>query len=318
MNRHRVSRLLASGAAAAVVLVGCGSDDADSDESASADSTSTEDTTAATAAPTEPVETEPAETTADTEPVETEPAETTADTEPDTTEGTEPADTTGDTTDTDGAAGSSAAGCDEWIEADNQVTALVMGGQGDPESVNTAIDAAIEATGDEISPTIAELKEVAQPSFTDPEAEPSPELFELYGEAIEWAAASCNVTTLDVVGVDYGYGGMPLEVDAGYTVVNFENQGKELHEMFVVRYNDDTTETLEELFALPEEEAFTKVTPVNAAFAPPGETDTVSLNLAEPGRYVALCAIPVGTVGETEGDGPPHFVEGMFQEFTVS
>ena len=88
--------------------------------------------------------------------------------------------------------------------------------------------------------------------------------------------------------------------------------------MFAMRFNDDTTETMEELFELSEEEAFSKITPINSAFASPGDTDTVSWNLTEPGRYAIVCFISVGSVGETEGDGPPHFTEGMIHEFTVS
>ena len=37
-----------------------------------------------------------------------------------------------------------------------------------------------------------------------------------------------------------------------------------------------------------------------------------------PGEYVAVCFIPVGTMPDHEGTGPPHFVEGMKQEFTVT
>ena len=77
-------------------------------------------------------------------------------------------------------------------------------------------------------------------------------------------------------------------------------------------------ETLDEIFAGPHEEIFGKITPVNAAFAPPGESDAGSWNLETPGNYAVVCFIPVGAVGETEGDGPPHLTEGMIHEFTVS
>ena len=69
---------------------------------------------------------------------------------------------------------------------------------------------------------------------------------------------------------------------------------------------------------LPEEEVFSKITLVNATFADPGGTDAASWNLNSPGRYAVVCFIPVGSVGEAEGDGPPHFTEGMVQEFEVT
>ena len=88
--------------------------------------------------------------------------------------------------------------------------------------------------------------------------------------------------------------------------------------MFAFKINDGVTESLDELFALPEDEVFGKITPVNATFASPGESDSGSWNLTSPGTYAVVCFVPVGSVGEAEGDGPPHFAEGMVQEFTVS
>lgn len=41
----------------------------------------------------------------------------------------------------------------------------------------------------------------------------------------------------------------------------------------------------------------------------------------EPGDYAALCFIPTGSTmansDEPDGDGPPHFTQGMKTEFTV-
>jgi hypothetical protein len=88
--------------------------------------------------------------------------------------------------------------------------------------------------------------------------------------------------------------------------------------MFAFMINDGVTESLDELFALPEDEVMGKITPVNAAFAMPGDTDTGSWNLTSPGNYAVVCFVPVGSVAETEGDGPPHFTEGMIHEFTVT
>lgn len=47
------------------------------------------------------------------------------------------------------------------------------------------------------------------------------------------------------------------------------------------------------------------------------------MNIDEPGRYVAVCFIPVGTTPETppedfENLGPPHALQGMVAEFEVS
>jgi uncharacterized cupredoxin-like copper-binding protein len=212
----------------------------------------------------------------------------------------------------------SAAACDAWIAADDAVISYLFTGQGDAESVTAAIDAAIEAADPEIEQTLIDLKAASADQIQNPESEGSDETLELYGDTIAWAGDNCDVDTLDVTAVDYAFEGVPDELPTGYTVVTFSNEGQEQHEMFALRFNDDTTESLEELSELPDEEVFTKISPVNATWAPPGGSDTVSWNLAEPGRYAIVCFIPVGSVGESEGDGPPHFAEGMVQEFTVT
>lgn len=218
----------------------------------------------------------------------------------------------------DDSGGDSAAACDAWIAADDAVIGYLFTGQGDADSVNAAIDAAIEVAEPAIEQTLIDLKESAQPQFADPESEGSDETLELYGDTLAWVGDNCDVETLDVTAVDYGFEGVADELPTGYHVVTFSNEGQEQHEVFALRFNDGTTESLEEIVELPEEEVFSKISPVNATFAPPGGSDTVSWNLAEPGRYAIVCFIPVGSVGNAEGDGPPHFTQGMFREFTVT
>ncbi len=208
--------------------------------------------------------------------------------------------------------------CDTWIAADAAVINYLFTGEGDADSVNAALDAAIAAAPDDNAQTITDLKETAQPQLEDPESDAPEETLELYSDAIAWAGENCGGETLDVTATEYKYDGVPDELATGYHVLNFSNEGKEQHEMFAFKINDGVTESVEELLALPEEEVFGKITPVNAVFAPPGESDTGSWNLESPGSYAVVCFVSVGSVGETEGDGPPHFTEGMVQEFTVT
>lgn len=276
--------LVAASAAALLVLGACGSDDDDADTNTASDSTSAP---AATEVPT-------------------------ATETPDAPDSTDAAD---DGTD---AAVDLTAACSSWFAADAAVISFLFTGQGDVDSVNAAIDDAIAAADPAIEQTLVDLKEAAQPQLENPELDGGDETLTLYEDTIQWAGENCDVATYDVSAVDYGFEGLPDELSTGYTVVTFSNTGQEMHEMFALRYNDDTTETIDQLFELPEEEAFSKITPVNAAFAPPGASSTVSWNLTEPGRYAIVCFIPVGSVGDAEGEGPPHFTQGMIREFTVS
>jgi hypothetical protein len=113
--------------------------------------------------------------------------------------------------------------------------------------------------------------------------------------------------------------------EAGPVSFDLSNEGKELHELVLVKKNDSTTETFDQLLELPEEQAQKKTTTVASAFAEPGGTDYAVVDL-EPGEYLAVCFIPVGFTPEaaaaaetsgTEPSGPPHFTEGMRAEFTV-
>jgi len=211
-----------------------------------------------------------------------------------------------------------AAACDTWIAADAAVIGFQFAGEGDATSVNAAIDSAIAAADPANEQTLTDLQASVQEQLEDPESEGNDETFSLYSDAITWAGESCDVETFDVTAVDYGYEGVPATLSTGYHIVNFTNTGDENHEMFAFRFNEGTTESIDELFALPEEEVFSKITPVNATFAPSGGADTISWNLTEPGQYAVFCAIPVGSIGEVEGDGAPHFTQGMIEEFTVS
>lgn len=120
---------------------------------------------------------------------------------------------------------------------------------------------------------------------------------------------------LDVTGVDFSFEDLPSQVEAGRVALRFTNgtEAGEAHELVLMRKSDGTTESLDELLQLPEEEAMTKLAPVGVAFSDePGGTATTLVDL-EAGDYVAVCFIPTG--GE---DGPPHFMEGMAAELTVT
>lgn len=131
---------------------------------------------------------------------------------------------------------------------------------------------------------------------------------------------NCGWSTQEVTASEYAFEGVPEELGTGPTSFELSNDGAELHELILVRKNDGVTATAEELLALPEEEALTQVTQVAPpAFAGPGEADYLVADL-EPGDYIGVCFIPVGTTSEDAPppEGPPHAMQGMVTEFTVS
>lgn len=180
----------------------------------------------------------------------------------------------------------------------------------------------LAAAYEEIIPSLPEEAKADAQSFADQVAEvaetgdPGDLSPGLDAATVAAVIESCGVESYDVTMVDYGFEGIPETVPAGPSAFAFENTGKEQHEFILLRKKDGVTESVEELLALPEEEAMTKATFVNAGFADAGGDGALIAKL-EPGDYVYACFIPVGTVGEAEGDGPPHAIEGMAGEFTV-
>lgn len=204
---------------------------------------------------------------------------------------------------------------------------LAMGaafGSEDPALIGPAVEAVTAAAPADVLPTVEAVLAAE---------EESPEFEAAYGELIAWMQENCGFAQINVTLSEYAFGGIPAELPAGGAVVSALNTGEEVHEIVVFRLNDDVTMTVEELLALPEEEAFPNLTFTGAGFAVPGETGTAVLNLT-PGRYVAICFLPEGLTAEIFEQaggqigpdvsfppgaelGPPHFVHGMVEEFTV-
>lgn len=142
------------------------------------------------------------------------------------------------------------------------------------------------------------------------------------------SGAPSGATTVEVVATDYAFSDVGDEL-TGPVTFTMRNDGAELHEMVIVRKNDGVTTSFEELLALPEDEAFAQVQFVGQVMAEPGQTAPDSLTAEAPGEYLMVCFIPQGMTempsldpnasGPPDlGDGPPHFVLGMLQEFTIA
>ena len=162
----------------------------------------------------------------------------------------------------------------------------------------------------------ADVTSVVKALKTDPSALFTDDSVGEAGAAIDvWALENCDYEVVDVTAADYSFTGMPTTLPKGKVVVQMENTGAEPHVMVVVRKKTDAT--TEELLALPENQALKQLEEIGSVFAPAGESGTGYLELKKAGDYIALCPIPQGSHGDTQGSGPPHFVEGMVTDFTV-
>ncbi len=141
--------------------------------------------------------------------------------------------------------------------------------------------------------------------------------------------------TVDVRAIDYAYVDVPTSVAAGTSFALTNESEDEAHELVAVRLPDDEQRPVAELVALPPEEFGPLMEGVRTVvLAAPNEGGIAVVgdgSLDEPGRYALFCIIPIGADPEeylakaatSDGPpdvagGPPHMVEGMFAEITVT
>jgi hypothetical protein len=184
--------------------------------------------------------------------------------------------------DTEATASDAAQFCDAEVAAEAAVAS------GDPATIGPALEALVAAAPEDIGATVEDVIANAEAGPGDPAFD------EAYGAMIEYMQANCGFGELNVAASEYAFGGIPEEVAAGPTIVTLENIGEQVHEIVILRINDDVTLTAEELLALPEEELESMVTFLGETFAVPGSPGHTVLDLT-PGRYAALCEIPEGT-----------------------
>jgi hypothetical protein len=139
----------------------------------------------------------------------------------------------------------------------------------------------------------------------------------------QYVVDNCGYQTVDVSMGDYSFTGVPESLDKGVAAFVLSNDGAELHEFVVARLKGDTT--VDDILSLPEDASAKERKKLvqevpGGGFAAPGQSDVALISFKKPGRYVALCFIPVGSTPDAEegGDGPPHAHEGMTAEFTVN
>lgn len=182
-----------------------------------------------------------------------------------------------------------------------------------------AADKPADIEGD-LDTMIGTVRQVAQTG--DPSAFEEPKFGEAQTKVDRYMFDNCEFDQkLEVSGKDYSFEGLSDELPPGRTAIMFTNDGMEAHEIVVASKKDGVTESFGELLEMPEEEAMAKINMLGGAMAPHEGDQAIMIADFEPGDYAALCFIPTGSTmansDEPDGDGPPHFTQGMKTEFTV-
>jgi hypothetical protein len=208
---------------------------------------------------------------------------------------------------------------DAFCQAELEVEAAVF--SGDPSAAEPAYEKLAAAAPVDAKQTVEKTIAAAK-NMAESEGMPSEEFTSAYGELVEIVKDECGFGAVGVTAKDYEFEGIKDEVDAGATVITFDNKGSELHEILLMKLNEGVDLSAHEILELPEDEAMSKATPVAAAFSAPGAKGHTVAEL-EAGRYIAVCFIPVGMTPEAlesgeEPQGEPHFMHGMMKEFEVA
>ena len=200
----------------------------------------------------------------------------------------------------------------------------------DEAAIGSAVEAATAAATADGGPLLeAVLANVQTPN--------TPEFAEAYAALIDYMKANCGYAEINATASEFQFEGLPSEVPAGPTIFTLENAGEQVHDIFVMRLNDDDTLSADEIEALPKDEVMTIGTLVAFAFAFPGAASYATADLA-PGRHVTVCLVFDGATPEVlmqlqelgvngpDDTIPPdtgieigdrHYTLGMIHEFTV-
>lgn len=172
---------------------------------------------------------------------------------------------------------------------------------------------------DEVATVIGAVRTALETG--DPSEAESEEVFLADAAIDEYVFGNCELDSREeLIAVDYAYQNAPETIEAGRVGLSLDNQGTEVHEIAVLRINDDVDLSVAELLELPEEEAQSMVEFKGVVFAAPETSSSAVVDL-ETGRYAFVCFIPVGATSMDmfeEVSGPPHFTQGMFTEIEVS
>lgn len=220
----------------------------------------------------------------------------------------------GSTTTVDPLGGETAGGGAVPVEACDAFVDFSAAFVGDPAALAPAGEALVAALPDDLAEAGSTLGTALSQGE---EAMGGPEFTAALSEIGDGLYEGCETDTrLDVGGVDYAFEGLPDEVAAGRVALRFTNRtgSGEPHELVLMKRNPGTTESVDELLALPQDQVMSKLTMIGVVFADTPETSSALIADLDPGSYVAVCMIPVG--GAEEGE--PHALHGMVAELEVA
>lgn len=147
----------------------------------------------------------------------------------------------------------------------------------------------------------------------DPSGLEGPEFGRAVSKAEAWVHDNCGFQRVSLTATDFKFTGIPATLRAGNTSFRIRNTGKEFHMVVIMRRKDGVNDAVLDILKSGQTATASKLDEIGEMGISPGTTTGLALAL-KPGRYVYVCPVPSGA----KQDGPPHFMQGMYGEFTVS
>lgn len=147
----------------------------------------------------------------------------------------------------------------------------------------------------------------------DPSGLEGPEFGRAVSKTEAWIHDNCGYQRVSVTATDFKFTGIPAALHAGNTSFRLHNTGKEFHMFIIMRRKDGVNDAVLDILKSGEAATAAKLDEIGEMGIAPGTTTGLSSAL-KPGRYVYVCPVQSGA----KHDGPPHFTQGMYGEFTVA
>lgn len=147
----------------------------------------------------------------------------------------------------------------------------------------------------------------------DPSALEGPEFGRAVSKTEAWIHDNCGYQRVNLAATDFKFTGIPAALHAGNTSFRIRNTGKEFHMFIIMRRKDGVNDAVLDILKSGEAATAAKLDEIGEMGIAPGATTGLSSAL-KPGRYVYVCPVQLGV----KHTGPPHFMQGMYGEFTVA
>jgi hypothetical protein len=134
---------------------------------------------------------------------------------------------------------------------------------------------------------------------------------------------SCG-RVVEVHAKDYAYDGLPAAISAGTVRFHLVNDGRDNHELLLLRRPAGDTASVADLIGTAPDELEKRYGPTIVQLAdtlPAGSGHSEAVLSADltPGQYLLLDTESIGDAGDgASGDGDPHYTKGMLAELTVT